>query len=139
MVWVDNHYHFFHSFSAEIDFRRQNLTSTYVRIRRLYTTDSDVYRRQFYRCQILTSEDGPRTERVKCTKRVQHDLLYKYISRNFTTSFVLFTFDWIAIAILPYLTITTIMDSFVQTIRVQQNISYDWSWNFTTFLLQSSK
>ena len=51
-------YNDFNSFSAGTVFIRQNLTSTDGD--RLYTSKSDVYRRQ-----ILTYKDGPRAERVK--------------------------------------------------------------------------
>ena len=44
MLWGYGRYKYFNSFSAGIDFRRQNLTS---------------------RGQILTYKDGPRTERVE--------------------------------------------------------------------------
>ena len=45
MLWGYGHNRYFNSFSAED---------------RLYTSESDVYRRQ-----ILTYKDGPRNERVK--------------------------------------------------------------------------
>ena len=50
MLRVYGHYKYLYSFSAGIDFRRQNLTS--------------VYRRQ-----ILTSKVDPRTERVNATAK----------------------------------------------------------------------
>ena len=48
MLWVYGHYKYVYSYSAGIDFTRQNLTSV------------DVYRRQ-----ILTSKVDPRTVKVK--------------------------------------------------------------------------
>ena len=48
MVWIYGHYKYFYSFSAGIDFKRQNLS------------ESDVYIRQ-----ILTSNVDPRDVRVK--------------------------------------------------------------------------
>ena len=47
MLWVYGRFTYFNPYSVGIDFRRQNL----------WTSD--------YRRQILTSKDGPRTERVK--------------------------------------------------------------------------
>ena len=48
MLWVNDHYKYLSSYSAGINFRRQNLS------------DSDVYRRQ-----ILTTKVDPRAVRVK--------------------------------------------------------------------------
>ena len=67
MLWVYDHYKYFYSYSAGIDFRRQNLTNINIFTRkecgdRLYTSESDVCRRQ-----ILTYKDGPRTVRAKGT------------------------------------------------------------------------
>ena len=54
MLWVYGHYKYFPSYSAGIDFSRQNLTSTDVR--------SDVYRRQ-----ILTTKVGSGAVRVNAS------------------------------------------------------------------------
>ena len=53
MLWVHGHYKYVLSFSAEIDFRRQNLTSTDIRFWRLKS-----------RRQILTPKIDPRAVRV---------------------------------------------------------------------------